>query len=131
MTLFWQAVACALIAAVLCTVLSAQGKDMTLLLTLGAAAMVLLAAVRFLEPVVELAQTLRSAGELDPELLQTILKAVGLGLVVELASLICADAGNSALARAVEMVGAAAILWLSIPMMTTLLELVQQMAGGV
>lgn len=131
MELFWQAMACALIAVILCTVLSSKGKDMTLLLTLTGCCMVLLAAVHFLEPVVEFVQTLRKIGQLDYDLMETILKAVGIGLIGELASMICADAGNSALARAVELAAASAILWLSIPLLTSLLDLIRQMAGGV
>ena len=131
MELFWQAVACALIAVILCAVLSSRGKDFSLLLGLTVCAMVLLGAVHLLKPVIELIETLKDAGQLDDDLLQTVLKAVGIGLIGELAAQICSDAGSSALGKAVETLTAAAILWLSIPLMTMLLELVQQMAGAV
>lgn len=130
MNIFWQAVGGALIAVILCSLVSTQSRDISLLLSLAVCCLVLLAAVNFLKPVVELIKQLQEAGKLDSQLLQTIFKAVGIGLIAELASLICADAGNSALGRAVEVLAAAAVLWLSIPLMTSLLELVQEMAGG-
>lgn len=78
-----------------------------------------------------LIETLKDTAQLDSDLFQTILKAVGIGLIGELASLICADSGNAALGKTVEILTAGVILWLSIPLMTALLELVQQMVGSV
>lgn len=130
MDVFLQAVAGALIAVILCALLSTHRKDVSLLLSLAVCCMVLLVAANFLKPVMELMESLRQTGQLDSRLLQTILKAVGIGMIAEFASLICADAGNSALGRAVELLAAAVVLWLSIPLMNELLELVQKMAGA-
>lgn len=130
MTAFLQAAAGVLIAVVLCAVLSRQGKEITLLLSLAVCCMVLLAAAAYLEPVVALIGTLKDAAQLDGDLFGVILKAVGIGLIAELASLICADSGNGALGRAIEILAAAVILWLSVPLMTALLELVQRLAGN-
>lgn len=131
MTAYLNAVAGVLIAAVLGVVLSRQGKDISLLLSLAVCCMVLLVAVRYLEPVMEFLDTLATLSNLDSDLMNTMLKVVGIGLIAELASLICADSGNSAMGKAVEFLAAGAVLWLSIPMMTTLLELIQQIVGQV
>lgn len=131
MTAYLNAVAGVLIAAVLGVVLSRQGKDISLLLSLAVCCMVLLVAVRYLEPVMEFLDTLATLSNLDNDLMNTMLKVVGIGLIAELASLICADSGNSAMGKAVEFLAAGAVLWLSIPMMTTLLELIQQIVGQV
>lgn len=131
MTAFIQGVAGALIGVILCLAIRSHSSEMPMLLGLTVCAMVLLAAVNFLKPVVELIHTLADAANLDEELLQVMVKAVGIGLIGELASLICADSGNAALGRTVEVLTAAAVLWLAIPLFQQLLELVQQMAGGV
>lgn len=120
-----------MIAVILCLSIASHSKDMTLLLSLAACVMVLIVAVNFLEPVVELVQTLETEGKLNSDLLERILKAVGVGVIGELASMICNDAGNSALGRVLEMLTASVILWLSIPLFQRLLELVQEMAGAV
>lgn len=130
MGIFWQTVGGVLIALVLWSLLSGRSRDGAVLLSLAVCTMVLLAAVNFLKPVVELIEFLRETAGLDQQLIGTVLKAVGIGLIAELAGLLCTDAGNASLGRAVEMLAAAAVLWLAIPMITSLLELVEQMAGG-
>ena len=130
MSLFWQTVGCVLIAVILWALLSSRSKDMAVLLTLAVCCMVLAGAVSFLKPVVELIHSLQETAQLDEDLLQAVLKAVAIGLIGELAGLICADAGNGALGRAVEILTAGAVLWLSVPLITSLMELIAQMAGG-
>ena len=120
-----------MIAVVLCLALGAQEKHLTVLLSLAACCMVLLIAMRYLEPVVALVQRLQDMTELDSEMLQILLKAVGIGLIGEIASLICTDAGNAALGKALQFLSAAVILWLSIPLVNALLELLQEMLGEV
>lgn len=131
MELFLQAAACVLAAVIMWVILSRQGKEYALLLTIGACCLVLVIAFRFLEPVLELMKKLQALGNLQPEWLQVMLKAVGIGLVVEMGSLICMDAGNGALAKTLQVLGALAVLWLAIPLMSSLMELLQQILGGI
>lgn len=126
---YLQAIGLALIAVVLCLTLSNHGKHMTILLSMAACCMVLVMAVQYLEPVVALVQSLSEACSIDAGYIAVILKAVGIGLIAELASLICSDGGNGALGRAVEMLATAAVLWLAVPLITAVLELIQQMTG--
>ena len=126
---YLQAVAGALVAVVICLLLSRYGGDMTLLVTLMASAMVLMAAIRYLEPVIDLLDRVRGMITLDDGYIATLLKAVGIGLIGEVAAMICADGGNSALGKGVEILTAAVVLWLSVPMMVSLLELVLQLTG--
>ena len=107
-----------------------KGKEYALILSLGACSLVLLMIFQFFRPVVELLHRLQDLGDLQPEWLSVMLKALGIGLVVEMSSLICADAGNAALGKTMQILGAAAVLWLSIPLINSLLELLQQILGG-
>jgi stage III sporulation protein AD len=66
---------------------------------------------------------------LNLELLAVILKTVGIGMVGELAGLVCSDAGNAALAKTIQILTTAMILWLSIPLFESLLDLVQTILG--
>jgi hypothetical protein len=50
-------------------------------------------------------------------------------LIGELAGLICSDAGNAALAKSIQILTTAVILWLSIPLFESLLDLVQAILG--
>jgi stage III sporulation protein AD len=67
--------------------------------------------------------------QLNTDLLAVILKTVGIGLIGELAGLICSDAGNAALAKSIQILTTAVILWLSIPLFESLLDLVQAILG--
>lgn len=119
----WAAVA--LVGVILALVVGRQSKDMSLLLTLAVCVMLCLAAVTFLEPVMELLRELRRLGSLDSEAISIALKCTGIGLLSELIGLICGDAGESAMGKALEILSAAAILWLSLPLIRELLELIE------
>lgn len=129
MDLFLKAVAAALITAVIGLVLARQGKDMFLLLTLAACAMIGAVAFTYLKSVISFLQRLTDMTQLNTDLLAVILKTVGIGLIGELVGLICSDAGNAALAKSIQILTTAVILWLSIPLFESLLDLVQAILG--
>ena len=112
-------------------VLSRQGKEYALILSIGTCCAVLMVALRFFQPIGELLSNLQGLGNLQPEWLEVMLKAVGIGLLVEIGSLICADAGNSAMGKSLQIFGAIAVLWLSVPLMNSVMDLLQQILGGV
>lgn len=117
----------ALIAVILGLMLRQQGKDMALLLSAAVCCMVIAAGISYLSPVVDFVQQLQKSTGTDPEFLRILLKSVGIGLIAELSALICKDAGNAALAKTIQILATAVILWLSLPLMQALLELVQKM----
>lgn len=129
MDLFLKAVAAALITSVVGLVLAKQGKDMFLLLTLAACAIIGAVAFAYLNPVIAFIRKLANMTTLNLELLAVILKTVGIGMVGELAGLVCTDAGNAALAKTIQILTTAMILWLSIPLFESLLDLVQTILG--
>lgn len=126
---FFQAAAGVLVASVLGLTIARQGKELTALLTIGVCCMVVIVAVSFLEPVIELLHQLESLGNLNGEMVQILFKVVGIGMVSEIAAMICKDAGNASMGKALQILGSAVILWLSLPVFNALLELVQQILG--
>ena len=131
MEAFWQGAAAVLVAVILGLTLGKQGKEAALLLTLGVCCMVGCLALSYLDPVVDFINRLQSIGQLDNQMLEILLKAVGIGLVGEIASLICTDSGNAALGKALQLLSGAVILWLSLPLLTELLDLLQEILGEV
>lgn len=131
MSSFWQGAAAVLLTVILCLALGKQGKETGLLLTVGVCCMIGVLTLTYLRPVVDFIYELQSIGQLDSGMLEILLKAVGIGLIGEIASLICADAGNAALGKALQLLSAAVILWLAIPLLTQLLKLIQQLLGEV
>lgn len=124
-----KALACGLAGIVLQQLLDRQGSGVGIPFAVAVCLFVLAAAVSYLQPVLEFLQVLQKIACLDQQMLSVLLKAAGIGLVAEIASLICADSGNGALGRTIEIAAAAALLWLSIPMLTALLELLQRITG--
>lgn len=129
MDLFFQAAAGVLIASILGLVLAKQGKEFTIVLTIAVCCMVVLLSITFLEPVLDLLCQLEALGNLNGEMVRILFKVVGIGLVSEIAGMVCTDAGNGSLGKALQMLGTAVILWLSIPVFQALLELVQEILG--
>ena len=128
MSLFFQAIACLLVGLVFSVLMNRQGSSVGLLLGITVCVLVMIAAIHYLQPVMELMKQLQQSLYFDQEMLSVMLKAVAIGLITELTALLCADGGNSAMGRAVEILACAVILWLSIPLMNSLLELVLNIA---
>ncbi len=129
MTLFFQATAAVFVASVLGLTLANHGKVFALVLSICVCCMVVFVSISFLQPVLDLVCQLESLGEINGELVRILFKVVGIGLVSEIAGLVCTDAGNASLGKALQILGTTVILWLSIPVFQSLLELIQQILG--
>jgi len=126
---FFKICAGVLITAVLSIMLSRQEKDLNLMLIIAACSMVVISAMTFLQPVIAFADRIVSMSGLNEELISVIVKAVGIGLVSEITCLICTDAGNSALAKVLQILTSAVILWISIPLFERLLDTMDEILG--
>lgn len=128
MALYWKATALVMVALLLGLTLRRE-QNFALLLAIAACAMASMAAVTYLEPVVDFLRELEALGDLSGDMLGLLLKAVGIGLISQIAGAVCTDAGNGALARQLQLLGSAAILYLSLPLFSGLLELLQEILG--
>ena len=127
---FTKAAAAALITAVLCLVLSKQGKDTAILLTLLACVTILTVAMGYLQTVTDFISTLDALVDLEGDYFRILLKITGIGLLSETASMVCTDAGNGALAKALQILSTIFILCLSIPLLQQLLDLIRKILEG-
>ena len=128
---YLQWAALILIGLILSMVLGRQSRDMSLLLTLAVCVLVCLGALEFLEPVTELLRELRRLGGLDSEAVSILMKASLIGLLSELMGLICADVGEGALGKALQILSNAAVLWLSIPLLRQLITMVGEVLAEI
>lgn len=131
MDVFLKASAGVLVTVVLILTLSKQWKDVSLLLMIAACCMVGVSAMRYLRPVMDFLERLQGIGNLDTEIFSVLLKSVGIGLIAEFTSLVCADAGNSSLGKATQLMATAAIVWISIPLLDKLMELIDNILGAI
>ena len=128
---FWEAAAGIMVAVVLWIVVSKQGKEFSLGLSIVACCLALILIASYLDPVFDLIARLENLAGLRQEWISVMLKAVGIGVIVEIGSLICADAGNTALGKTLQIAGTTVILWLSVPLMSGLIDLLERMLGEV
>lgn len=126
---FLGAAAGIMVAVVLWIVVSKQAKEFSLALSIGACCLALILVSSYLDPVLDLIARLEQMAGLNREWISVMLKAVGIGLIVEIGSLICTDAGNAALGKALQIAGMIVILWLSVPLMNGFLELIERILG--
>ena len=126
MELFIKAAAGALITMILYLILAKAGKEYAILLTIAAVCIIAGIIITFLEPVIDFIQKLISLGQFDSEMIRIIFRSVGIGLLAEIAGLICGDAGNASLGKILQILASAVILWMSIPLFSGLLELVEK-----
>lgn len=114
-----------LLAVVFGLVLKDNAKGIGGLLTLLVCCMVLSAAISYLQPVMEFIQSVQQISGLDSQMLKQLLKVVGISVTGEIVSLLCEDSGNSAMGKSIQFLSAAVIIWLSLPMLTTFLQLIK------
>lgn len=127
---FWKAAALVLIAGVLSLTLKDQNKEYALFLSIAACLMVTAITVTYLKPVFGFLKELESLGDLRGDMLSILIKALGVGLASEIASMICTDAGNASLTKAIQLLGGAVILYLSVPMFSAMMDLIQKIVGA-
>ena len=128
---FLQAAAGILLTVILVLALGKEGKQTAVLLVLAVIGMVGVLTVGYLQPVVEFIRRLSVLSGLDQELLGIVLKAAGISLIGQLASLVCSDSGNGALAKGLKLLSAAVILRLSLPLLERLVTLLEGIWGEV
>ena len=112
-----------LTAALLALVVKRGSVELAMLVTLAAVTAVLLGLVRELSALVDFLRELGRRSSLPEELFRPLYKTLGIALVVRAGSALCRDAGESALAAALEMAGGVCGLVVALPLLRAVLEL--------
>lgn len=127
---FYAAIALVLLTLVLVLAIRKQNGEIALLLGLCGCCAAFAVAVGFLTPIVNFVRRLQQLTSLDHDMLQILLKVSGVAFTSEIAGTVCADAGNAALGKSLQMLSTLVILYLSLPMMQALLDLVEKILGA-
>lgn len=125
MDIFLKTSAGILIVLVLGAVLSKQTKELSVILLIFACAAIVTAALSFLDPVIRFLEKLEEIGQLNGQFVRILLKTTGVSVLAEVLALLCSDGGNAALGKAVHILAGCVILWMSVPLFTKLLELIE------
>lgn len=106
--------------------LSSVGKEYATLIAVLVCCTIAALSAFYLDPIFSFLQDLKSMIPVDHDLLQILLKAVGIGFVGEISAMVCADSGNSALGKSIQLLTNVLIIWLSLPLFQTLLAIFKE-----
>ena len=125
-----KAAAGALIAAMLGIILQRQGKEYAFVLVLGVGVMGACLTLSYMKPIMSFLDEMRIVGNIDSEVLRILFKSVGIGLVAEISAAICSDSGNASLGKMLQLLSAAVISWLSLPILEQVMDLIVEVLEG-
>ena len=130
MEVLLKVAALGIMAALLVTVLKKQSPETALLLSLAVCALIALLLVDALRPLLRFFEKLHKQTGLQEGLLTPMAKSVGIGLLTQISSTVCADAGQGAIARLIELCGGILALSVALPLFEAVLDLVGSIGGG-
>ena len=126
---YWKACAIMILTVVLGAALGKTEKDLSVVLTLAACCIILMVALEYLSDILVFLWELGSGiGDRNP-FTGILLKIASVALVTEVSSLLSADAGNSSLGKAMQILGNSVILFLSLPILEGFLEIIREILG--
>ena len=114
--------ALAFVTLVLLVVLRQERPEMALLVSLAAGTIMLIAVLIALAPALTVLSDLAARARVERYYLDTVLRVVGIAYLADFGAQVCTDAGESALARKVELAGKVIIMVMAIPVITAVLE---------
>jgi len=107
---------------IIVVVRQAQSKEIALLISLVAGALIFLLLVDRIAAVVQVLSDLSDRAGINRFYLTTVLKIIGIAYVGEFGAQVCRDAGENAIASKVELATKVLIMVLAIPIIVAILE---------
>ena len=119
--------AAALLGTAVCLLLKKSNPELQVPLAAAVCTFVLWGGTALLRPLREFLQKAEGLSALSGAYFSPVVKCVAIGILSRGAAELCRDGGQSAMAGAVELGGTAAALYVSLPLLTALLELLEKL----
>lgn len=124
-----QITALCMVGALLALVVRRGNPEQALLLVLGCVVLALLSLVGSIRELLEFLAELGERSGVARELFVPLYKTVGIALIVKLGGEVCRDAGEAALAAALEMAGSICALLIALPLLRAVLSMLLELMG--
>ena len=121
-----QIVSFAIVATMMGIVLKQYKPEYALLISIFAGVVILTFAVSKISTIISLLESLINDIGINKEFFVILIKITGIAYLIEFASNVCKDAGESAIASKVELAGKILIVTLSVPIISTLIETITE-----
>lgn len=124
MTDILKIAAVAIIAAICAVVVKKNVQELGLVLALMAGALILSYALGAVQSVRDVLDTLADTAGLSPAVLSPVIKTVGIAIITHVSAEVCRDAKESGIASFLETAGAACALFVALPLVRAVLDMV-------
>ena len=113
-----------LIALVIVVILKQYRSEYTIYVSIIAGVLILFFAMEKLSGIINLLQSISDKTYINKQFLGILLKITGIAIITEFAVSVCTDAGEKAIASKIEIGSKVIIIAMSIPIVSSLLELI-------
>ena len=113
-----------LIALVIVVILKQYRPEYTIYVSIIAGVLILFLAMEKISGIINLLQSISDKTYINKQFLGILLKITGIAIITEFAVSICTDAGEKAIASKIEIGSKVIIIAMSIPIISSLLELI-------
>ena len=127
MTALIQAAALGLAGALISILLRKQAPELALALSIAISIVAAGLAVSLFQDLKEIIDLAGEQTGLSPAIISPVLKCVGIGVVTRLSTELCKDAGQGAIASAVELCGTACAMVTALPLIRALMEMIGEL----
>lgn len=130
MEVFTQVLAVAIVSVVAILILKKSGGDFAMLVSLASVCVLCLFAMLLLKPVMDMLGRLQTLSGLNTAVMAPVFKTALVGILTGVGATICADSGQNGIAKMVELCGTVMALYLASPLISAVLDLLNQLVGG-
>ena len=116
-----------ILASLMVVILKENSKEVSIVLVIASSIVLLLASINYLTPIVSMVENIVSKTSIDSRYIIVILKVTGIAYLIEFGKDICIDAGQNSIANKMEIAGKIIIASLSVPVITSVFEVVEKL----
>ena len=116
-----------ILASLMVVILKENSKEVSIVLVIASSIVLLLASINYLTPIVSMVENIVSKTSIDSSYIIVILKVTGIAYLIEFGKDICIDAGQNSIANKMEIAGKIIIASLSVPVITSVFEVVEKL----
>ena len=127
MELIFKAVIVGVTGAVLTVLIKKTNPEIATVLAFAVCSLIAGLGMRMLSSVMELISLEQASTKISSAYTAPVIKCVGVGICAKLGADLCKDAGQTAVASTVELCGAGCALYVSLPLIKTLLQLLGEL----
>lgn len=128
MDIIIKAVVIGVTGAVLSLIIKKTNPEISTVLTLTVCVVIVGISMKVFSSVVEVLELVELGSGFSSAFTAPILKCVGIGITARLGSDLCKDSGQEAVASSVEICGAVCALYVSLPLIKTMLRMIGELA---